>query len=96
VKLGSVLSIDTLRRGRKGERASKRRETDASLAERMVHEALAKTRWSEVDLATRPKGHYVKVKIAQQLRSQTTMGLKWIARSLEMGSWTHVSNLLRQ
>jgi hypothetical protein len=51
------------RRGSKGERASERRETDASLAERMVREALAKARWREVDLATQPKGHHIKVKM---------------------------------
>jgi hypothetical protein len=55
------------RRGRKGERASEQRETDAALAERMVREALAQARWREIDLATQPKGHHVKVKIAQQL-----------------------------
>jgi len=33
---------------------------DAALAERMVREALAKARWREVDLASRPKGHHVK------------------------------------
>jgi len=28
------------------------------------------------------------------LRQETTMSLKWIARRLYMGSWTHVPNLL--
>ncbi len=56
------------RSGRRGERASERRETDASLAERMVREALAKARWREIDLGTQPKGHRVKVRIAQLLR----------------------------
>jgi hypothetical protein len=32
----------------------------------------------------------------QEICAQTTMSLKRIARRLEMGSWTHVSNLLRQ
>jgi putative transposase len=65
------------RRGSKGERGSERRETDASLAERMVREALAKARWREVDLATQPKGHHIKVKIAQQLRAQTPVSRQW-------------------
>jgi hypothetical protein len=60
----------------------------------MVREALAKARWSEVDLATRPKGHYVKVKIAQQLMSQTPMSRQWIANRLRMGSASYISNLL--
>jgi hypothetical protein len=82
------------RRGSKGERASERRETDASLAERMVREALAKARWREVDLATQPKGHHIKVKIAQQLRAQTPMSRQWIADRSRMGSASYVSNLL--
>ena len=32
--------------------------------------------------------------ITARLRKETTMTLKWIAEHLEMGSWTHVSNLL--
>ena len=88
------LADKLLRRGRKGERASQRRETDAALAERMVHEALAKARWREIDLATQPKGHDVKVKIALQLRGQTPMSRQWIADRLRMGSASYVSNLL--
>jgi hypothetical protein len=82
------------RRGRKGERASERRETDTVLAERLLSEALAKVRWREIDLATRPKGHPVKVKIAQQLRWQTPMSRQWIADRLRMGSASYVSSLL--
>jgi hypothetical protein len=82
------------RRGRKGERASERRETDTALAEKMVREALVKERWREIDLATQPKRHPVKVKIAQQLRRQTPMSRQWIADRLRMGSASYVSNLL--
>lgn len=82
------------RRGSKGERASERRETDAGLAERLVREALAKARWREIDLARQPKGHHMKVKIAQQLREQTPMKRQWIADRLGMGSASYVSNLL--
>ena len=49
---------------------------------------------SEVDLASRPKGHHVKVKIAQQLRRQTPMSRQWIADRLRIGSASYVSNLL--
>jgi len=59
---------------------------DAALAERMVREALAKARWREVDLASRQKGHHVKVKIAQQLRRQTPVSRQWIADRLGIGS----------
>lgn len=55
------------RRGRKGERARERSETDAALAEKIVIKALAKVRWGEVDLEMQPKGHHVKIQIAQQL-----------------------------
>jgi putative transposase len=82
------------RRGRKGERARERCETDTALAERMVVEALAKVRWREMDLAIQPKGHRVKIKIAQQLRRQTPMSRQWIADRLKMGSPSYVSNLL--
>ena len=36
----------------------------------MGRETLAKARWHEVDLATRPKGHRLKVQIAQQMKAQ--------------------------
>jgi hypothetical protein len=80
--------------GAKGERASERRETDAALAERMVGEALAKAHWREIELATQPKGHHVKVKIARQLRGQTPMSHQWTADRLRMRSVSYVSNLL--
>ena len=35
-----------------------------------------------------------KVRLARRLREETTMTLKWIAARLQMGVWTHVSNLL--
>ncbi len=82
------------RRGRKEEKASERRETDASLAERMVRDALAKARWREIDLARQPKGHRMKIKIAQQLREQTPMKRQRIANRLGMGSASYVTNLL--
>jgi len=48
------------------------------------------------ELTVRRKSDPVKVALARDLRFQTTMSLKWIARRLEIGSWTHVSNLLRE
>jgi hypothetical protein len=70
------------------------RHAEAALAERLLSEALIKVRWREIDLATRSKGHPVKVKIAQQLRWQTPMSRQWIADRLRMGSASYVSNLL--
>jgi putative transposase len=82
------------RRGRKGERAKERSETDSALAERIVLQALATMRWCESDLAMHPKGHLGKVKIAERLRAQTPMSRQWIADRLRMGSASYVSNLL--
>jgi hypothetical protein len=50
--------------------------------------------WAEDELARRRKGDAGKVRIAHRLRAETTMTLKWIAGTLHMGAWTHVSNLL--
>jgi hypothetical protein len=53
-------------------------------------------RWKESELKKRRKGDKGKVALAQRLRQPTTMSLQTIAQRLEMGSWTYVSNLLRQ
>jgi hypothetical protein len=53
------------------------------------------TSWTEADLAQRRKGEPGKVRTARRLRRETTMTLAWIAARLQMGVWTHVSNLLR-
>jgi REP element-mobilizing transposase RayT len=82
------------RRGRKGEQPRERAETDEALAEGIVLEALAAIRWREIDLAMQPKGHRVKVEIAQRLRGETPMTRQWIADRLRMGSASYVSNLL--
>jgi len=62
-------------------------------AKRIVVEELAK--WNDERRGDERKGHPVKVKMARRLRRETTMTLKWIAETLRMGTWTHVSNLLR-
>jgi len=65
-------------------------------AERIVKEELGRMGWLEEELRGRPKGHPGKVVIARRLRQETTMSLKWIAKRLQMGTWTYVSNLLNQ
>ncbi|MBA3962044.1 MAG: transposase [Chthoniobacterales bacterium] len=82
------------RPGRRGELARERAETDEALAQRLIAESLAVARWGEVDLASAPKGHPLKVEIARQLRSQTPMSRRWIAERLRMGSTSYLSNLL--
>jgi putative transposase len=70
------------------------RESSEEKAERIVAEGLRKLRWTEQDLEARRKGDPGKVRIARQLRCQTTVTLKWIAQRLRMGTWTHVANRL--
>ncbi len=47
-------------------------------------------------LTERRKGDKDKVALARRLRGETRMTLAWIARRLRLGSWSHVSNLLRK
>jgi REP element-mobilizing transposase RayT len=74
---------------------AERQESGEAKAERLVQEELAKLGWTEDDVVQRRKGDVGKVGIARRLRAETTMTLAWIAQRLNMGVWTHVSNLLR-
>jgi hypothetical protein len=76
--------------------ARERSERDEQKAEAIISEGLKKLGWEKRELASRRKSDPEKVALARAVRSQTPMSLKWIAQRLEMGSWTHVSNLLRQ
>ena len=73
---------------------AERQETGEEKAERIVAEELRSRRWRETDLERRRKGDAEKVRMAARLRRESIMTLKWIARRLHMGSWTHVSNCL--
>ncbi len=75
---------------------SERQETSVQKAERIVREELGRLGWTEESLRGRAKGHPGKVVIGRRLRQETTMSLKWIAERLGMGTWTYVSNLLRE
>lgn len=77
-------------------RAVERAEMEEEKAQRIIRAALAELSWGEEVLATKPKSDENKVLLARQLRAQTAVSLKWIAARLRMGSWTHVSNLLRR
>ena len=72
------------------------READALHAEKLLRRELGRRRWTEADLERRRKGDAGKVELVWRLRQETTMTLKWIARRLNMGTWTHVSNCLVQ
>jgi len=71
-----------------------RQESGEEKAGRIVAEELKKGGWREAELSKWRKGDPRKVKIACRLRRETAMTLKWIAQTLQMGAWTHVSNLL--
>ena len=71
---------------------AERHETGVQKAERIVREELRRLEWPEEGLGLQPKGHRAKVLLARRLRQETTMSLKWIAKRLQMGSWTYVSN----
>ncbi|HKW28518.1 MAG TPA: transposase [Verrucomicrobiae bacterium] len=75
--------------------ATIRRETTEEKARRLVQEELDKLHWTEADLIAHAKGDSCKVFIARRLRTETSVTMKWIARVLHMGTWTHVANRLR-
>lgn len=77
-------------------RAVERSETEEEKAQRIVRAALAELGWQDEELARKRKSDANKVALARQLRAETAVSLKWIAGRLQMGTWTHVSNLLRR
>jgi len=74
--------------------AEERQGSGEEKARGIVAAELKRVGWTTEDLKARRKGDVKKVRIAQRLRAETTMTLKWIAGELRMGTWTHVSNLL--
>ena len=70
------------------------RESAEDKAGRIVQQALKRLNWTESQLSCRPKGDPKKLRIAMDLRAQTTMTLAWIADRLQMGTKTHLSHLL--
>lgn len=88
--------LQEMRRKRADHYGIELRQADEAHAEELVAAELKRRKWSEDELLGRRKGDAEKVKIAMRLRQESTMSLKWIARRLNMGAWTHVSNLLVQ
>ena len=74
--------------------AEERQGSGEEKARGIVAAELKRLEWTAEDLKARRKGDVKKVRIALRLRAETTMTLKWIAAELQMGTWTHVSNLL--
>jgi hypothetical protein len=71
-----------------------RDETEHGKALRIVEQELKRLGWTKAELRRRRKGDPAKVALAQRLRQETAVSLKWIADNLHMGTWTHVSNRL--
>ena len=71
-----------------------RRESESEKAERIISAGLKTARWTEADLVRQRKGHPVKVRLAQQLRSQTTLTVGQIAERLNMGTRGYAVRLL--
>jgi putative transposase len=65
-------------------------------AERFTLDALKRMGLTEDDLKRRRKGDPDKVRLARELRTNTTMPLAWIAQRLQMGSRGHLAWLLSQ
>jgi hypothetical protein len=59
-----------------------------------VQEELKRLGWTKAELNWRRKGDEAKVALARRLREKTAVSLRWIAETLYMGTWTHVSNRL--
>ncbi len=63
---------------------------------RLLKEELDNLGWRWLEFASRAKGDARKVRIAERLRAETAVTLKWIAKELHMGDWTHVANRLHK
>ncbi|HWM24830.1 MAG TPA: transposase [Chthoniobacterales bacterium] len=75
-------------------RAREPADTAEMKGERIIRSRLEEIGWSETDLQERGKCALEKIRIAQQLRAETTLSLKRVAERLNMGTWTNVSSLL--
>ena len=71
-----------------------RRESELEKAERIIATGLKRARWAESDLKRQRKGHPLKVRLAQQLRAQTTLTVAQIAERLQMGTRGYAVRLL--
>ena len=69
-------------------------ESAEARAQRLLAQALRRKGWREEDLKVRRKGDEFKVRLAGQLRAQTTMTVAWIAERLHMGTRGYLTHLL--
>jgi hypothetical protein len=70
-------------------------ESAEERAEGIIHEELKRKGWrGEKALQERRKGDAFKVRLAERVRAETTMTLRWIAERLRMGTRGHLPHLL--
>jgi len=72
------------------------KELNEAMWEGLVENALVTANKSETDVQTEAKGAIWKAALARKLRIQTTAGNPWIAKRLNMGHPSRVTNLIRQ
>ena len=72
-----------------------RYEAAEAKAAKLLRQELKRRGWEKEELEGRKKSDAEKLKMAQRLRSETTMSLAWIARELRMGVPGYVANCLR-
>ncbi len=65
------------------------------LGRRIIAEELARRGWSEAELPSRRKTDPEKLAIAQRLRRETALSLRWIASVLHLGSVNTLRNALQ-
>jgi len=63
-------------------------------AQRLLEAGLEQFNLKQRDLEELPKGDLKKIRIAIQLRAETSMTCKWIAQRLSMGSVGYFNNRL--
>ena len=69
-------------------------ESAEERAEQLIRAELKAKGWTEKELQERRKGDAFKVRLAERLRGETTMTLRWIADRLGMGTRGHLTHLL--
>lgn len=72
------------------------KELNEAMWEGLVEQAIAAAGKTETDLRSDRKGAPWKAKIARELRIRTTAGNPWIAKRLNMGHPSRVTNLIRE
>src|SRR5215471_2275567 len=73
---------------------AERAESEAEKAAQIISSGLKRARWTEADLKRQRKGHPMKVRIAQALRTHTTLTVGQIAERLQMGTRAYAVRLL--